>query len=50
MYKVLIIFYHLTTMKILIIKKIHIIRTVKRWHGKLVFVFFFGSREKGKEG
>jgi hypothetical protein len=40
MHKVLIMFYHLTTMKILIIKKIHIRRTVKRWHGNPWFAFF----------
>ena len=33
-------FYHLTTMKILIIKKFHIRRTVKRWHGNPGFDFF----------
>jgi hypothetical protein len=37
----------LTTIKILIIKKIYIRRTVKRWHGNPRFVFFFsfGRRE-----
>ena len=44
MYKVLIMFYHLITMKILIIKKFHIRQTVKRWHGNIRFAFF-GWRE-----
>ena len=34
MHKVLIIFYHLTIMKILIIKKIHIRHTIKYWTRK----------------
>ena len=34
MHKVLFMFYHLTIMKILLIKKIHIRRTVKRWTRK----------------
>ena len=38
-------FYHLTTMNILIIKKFHIRRTVKRWHENLGFAFFFTRRE-----
>ena len=33
-------FYHLTTIKIRIIKKIHIRRTVKVAHGNLGFAFF----------
>ena len=38
MYKVLIMFYHLTTMKILNIKKIY--KMNGRWHEILGFVFF----------
>ncbi len=40
MHKILIMFYHLTTMKIRIIKKFHIRRTVKIGHGNLGFIFF----------
>jgi hypothetical protein len=44
-HKVFIIFYHLTTMKILIIRKIYIRRTVKHWHANPRFVFFFRGTE-----
>ncbi len=40
-HKILIMFYHLTTMKIRIIKKFHIRRTVKVGHGNPGFVFFW---------
>lgn len=40
-HKILIMFYHLTTMKIWIIKKFHIRRTVKVGHGNSGFAFFF---------
>ena len=43
MHKILIMFYHLTTMKIRIIKKFHIRRTVKVGHGNSGFAFFFGT-------
>ena len=45
MYKILIMFYHLTTMKIRIIKKFHIRRTVKVGHANPGFAFFLGRRE-----
>ena len=38
-------FYHLTIIKILIIKNFHIRRTVKYWHGNARFAFFFRLRE-----
>jgi hypothetical protein len=41
MHKILIMFYHLKTMKIWIIKKILIRRIVKVGYGNLSFVFFF---------
>ncbi len=44
-HKILIMFYHLTTIKIRIIKKFHIRRTVKIGHGNPGFAFFFGRRE-----
>ena len=40
-YKILIVFYHLTTMKIQIIKKFYIRWTIKVGHGNLGFAFFW---------
>jgi hypothetical protein len=44
-HKIFIMFYHLTTMKIQIIKKFHIRRTVKIGHGNPGFAFILGRRE-----